>query len=282
MTHLLTMSLDTAKHARALVALLIVAMASLLASAGASPPPTHAATADPPAPVRAWLYTNRIVWRTVPGTRVSARLVDRVKGEAVAKALADVEGDVVLTFAVVPTGERTLTDGGNPSLIEPGDTIFVAADDVPVWEIDVPDLSADAEVSPPRVHGTAPTGAGVDIAFSGAGRPPFVGTATAGADGRFDLNLQDNFDLRYGDSGWVTLVDGAGHSFTVLAAPLVVELTLGTSRVRLLASTSLQFGLQAHMAGALSGLPVGRPLASRSETAGPPPRAGVPSLRARS
>ncbi|MEO8084732.1 MAG: hypothetical protein ABI780_12990 [Ardenticatenales bacterium] len=217
------------------------------------------AVAVSPTPVRSWMYTNRAAWHTAPGTRVSARLVDRVAGEAVANAVADAEGDVVLAFAVPPTGERTPLGGSNPSLIEPGDTLFVAADDVPVWQIAVPDLSADAEVSPPRVYGTAPAGAAVDITFNGAGRRPFAGTATAGADGRFDLSLQDNFDLRYGDVGWVTLTDAAGHSFTLLAAPLVVEVSLGTPRTRVLGSTSTRPDLMVQTAGTSRGYwPVNR------------------------
>jgi len=220
-------------------------LAGAAASASAS-----TTLAQPAEPLRSWLYTNRAAWRSSPGMRVVARMTDRSGGQAVATATADAEGDVALAFAAVsdPGGGRGAA-GARPSIIEPGDTFSVEADGVEVVRIVVPDLSADAEVDPPRAFGTAPAGMDVAVAFSGAGRPPFAGMVTVGSDGRFAVDLVDAFEFEYGDSGWVTFTDAAGHAFIVRAAPLTVEITLGTGRARVLASSSLRTDLLIHRQG---------------------------------
>lgn len=215
----------------------VVCTLVLAAAAGVSAPAAaRTGKAAAAAPVHAWLYTDRVTWHTAPGTHVTAQMFDRWSGEAPDAQDADADGNVTFEFGASP--HDRVEPGAQPNLVEPLDDVTLLVDGETVVDVSVPFLTADVSIAPARVFGTAPGGATVAIALAGPDRPPFAATATADIRGAFSLDLAGRFELRYGDVGTATVTDAAGNVFTVLIAPLAVEVTLGASRFAVQASTS--------------------------------------------
>ncbi|MFQ5460114.1 MAG: hypothetical protein ACE5EL_04920, partial [Anaerolineae bacterium] len=146
----------------------------------------RAAEAQPAGSVSAVLYTNRVQWRTAPGTAVSARLTGDSGVKAVGNAVADDEGRVSITLRPArfggPRGPGQPGQPGRPSFdfyLRPGDRLNLAEVDTQGITVTIPSLAVDVDPTTDQVLGTAPAGASLSAELASGGS---MVTTTLAAD----------------------------------------------------------------------------------------------------
>lgn len=212
--------------------------------------PAAPAQGEAGAPVlEAAVNGTALTYRTLPGAQVLAELSapdGEVKGSSA--ALADESGLVRINFGAYVLADGNVAVirlGGEPVLLEPGDSLRLLQPGAPIRVVEIPDLSADLDVATDRVAGTAPAGAALELEVGSADQR-WIRSARAGADGRWsvDLAVPGTDILAAGDSdGTVTLDTPERYRFTSQLASLRSDLTLGANQLSGQASSGTRIAL---------------------------------------
>jgi hypothetical protein len=216
----------TAFLAIALVALVFATVSPAGVLARPVPEGARAPLQAPATPsITVSLQSDRLTCRAQYQELVLAELTHPDGTKASGEGLGDGSGEATIFFLPLGTGDVDTTIG-------PGDKITLARMLQRPSTYDVPELSADVDVTADRIVGTAPAGASVRIAVEyGTPTASLAETVTADASGRFVLDLAGRADLTPRDTGGSATYDAAGgvRAMAVFAA-FSGEVTIGAHR----------------------------------------------------
>lgn len=175
--------------------------------------------AQPPAALRATLFTRTIEWTTAPGTVVRFVLTDGTRTKATTTATADGQGGV---RAVFPRRGQAVS-------ILAGDQIGVHPTAGTAYTRTVPALSVALETATRNVVGTAPaSGQVICTVYDANDTEVHSEMADVGNDGRYVLNLPQQVELATGMWGTAQLALLGGDAFVARWDVLSAQLTIGS------------------------------------------------------
>lgn len=204
--------------------------------------PAVAVAAQGRAPVTVTVGGNRLQWRTLPETFVTATLLTGGDLKAEVGTFSDERGRVTLSFEA---------DDGS-TVIAAGDEVRFKAEPLDeVWTVAVPPLAADVDAAADRVVGRAAPGTAVEVGVwtrpdaaidhfdpwagvgggpSGVPIPPALERrATAGPDGALAVDLAGDADIAPGDHVIVTARDAGGDAYVALGAATAAYIRPGAA-----------------------------------------------------
>lgn len=168
--------------------------------------------------------------------QLAIRLYDATVG-GVAPVGARVAVELRRRDAVVGRGEATAgflglwsagiaDDAGAAVAVRPGDRLRLATAGEATVDYDVPPLDVAPDAAADVVRGRAPAGIAVRVTVGGGGNAP-AGSATAGADGRWEVAFAGQADLVAGTTGQLAITEPRdGLDVTVTRAWAVTRLAV--------------------------------------------------------
>ncbi len=179
---------------------------------------------QPPAPVRATLFTNVVSWTTTPGTavRIVLRSPERVK--ATVNVTADENGNVT---AVFPVG-----GGGGDTTIRAGDRIGIHPANGEAFTKTVPAMSVSLEHDTRTLSGSAPAFGRLQAAvYDLADQEIYTNLVEVDGAGHYSLVLPEAVQLVQGVYGTMTLALLGGDPWAVRWDVLAAQCTVGSSSI---------------------------------------------------
>lgn len=199
-----------------------------------------AVSGQPPAPLRATLYTNVVQWSTTPGTQVRVVLRGPERVKATVTATANENGEV---NAVFPFG-----GGGGDNTIRPGDQIGIHPSNGVPFTKTVPAMSAALDYGARTVSGQAPPMARlVSTVYGPDDRALHSEMIDVDAQGAYEWPIPPGVDLSIGSYGTMVLALMGGDPWTVRWDVLAAQCTIGSSAVtgRATLGTTVRLRLEA-------------------------------------